>query len=275
MKSTVAPYETTAWCVRIECVGGLVIRLTTYPFNLTMSNATVYETDSGYEQTAYSGNVSMAPGAIDITGIVGAGGVTRDQIASGIMDDARVFIFKTSYLSPVEDYEPVVAGFFGKTTIEDDRYTVEGMSLLDALNQNVGKVYTPTCSRTFGDTGCGKSLAALTFTGAVVDQIGTTSFRDTSRTEAADYFGAGKIKFTSGANSGLPALDIKDFAAGGLITIYDRFYSPLVAGDTYQITAGCRRRLADCRDKWSNVVNFFGFPNMPTTSVYSQVAGNR
>lgn len=32
-----------------------------------------------------------------------------------------------------------------------------------------------------------------------------------------------------------------------------------------------RKRLADCRDKWANVVNFGGFSNVPTSSQYGAV----
>ena len=113
MKVTVVPYEFAAWCVRIECVGGAVFRLTTYPHDLTMSNATVYETDSGYEQTAYSTTTGFSPASIDIEGFVGVAGITRAQIASGLFDNARVFVFKCDWRTPVEDDEEVAAGFFG------------------------------------------------------------------------------------------------------------------------------------------------------------------
>lgn len=275
MKSTVAPYQTAAWCVRIECVGGLVVRLTTYPTNLTMSNATVYETDSGYEQTAYSANTSFSPASLDITGFVGIAGITRDQIASGVFDNARVYVFKCNFLAPVEDYEPVSSGFFGKTTLEDDKYRIEGMSLIDALNQTVGKTITAACSRTFGDAGCQKVLTSIDVTGSLTHVTEPTVIRDSSRSEAADYFGAGTIQFTTGNNAGLKPLEIKSYAADGTITTFEPFYYTPVVGDSYVMIPGCRKRLEDCRDKWNNVVNFFGFTWMPTQSVYQQVASNR
>ena len=58
--------------------------MTTYPFDLTMSNGQVYKTDSGYEQTVYTAGTDFSAAAIDITGFVGLGGITRDQLASGI-----------------------------------------------------------------------------------------------------------------------------------------------------------------------------------------------
>lgn len=275
MKSTVAPYATSAWCVRIVTVSGPTLRLTTYPTNLTMSNSQVYETDSGYEQTAYSSGTSMAPSAIDLTGFIGIAGISRDQIASGVFDNARVYIFKCDYMNPVEDYESVTSGFFGKTTLEDEKYTIQGMSLIDALNQSVGKTFTAACSRTFGDAGCQKDLAVLDVVGSITNVTSSMVIRDSSRAESADYFGAGTIQFTSGNNAGLKPLEIKSYAADGTITTYEPFYYTPQIGDAYVMIPGCRRRLADCRDKWNNVVNFFGFSNIPTSSVYQQVASNR
>jgi uncharacterized phage protein (TIGR02218 family) len=275
MKLAVAPYQSAAWCVRITCVNGTVVRLTSYPTDLTMSNATVYKTDSGYQQTAFASSSSFSPSSIDIEGVVSVSGISRDALASGVFDNARVLVFKCDFLNPVEDYEPVAAGFLGKTTLEDDRYTIQGMSLIDALNQSTGKMYTAACSRTFGDAGCTKNLADIDVVGAVSIVTSSSVIRDTSRSEAADWFAAGTIQFTSGLNAGLKPLEIKSYAADGTITTFDPFFYLPQVGDTFVMIPGCRKRLEDCRDKWNNVINFFGFSNMPTSSSYQQVAGNR
>lgn len=275
MKSTVAPYQTAAWCVRIECTNGTIVRLTSYPTDLTMSNAEVYKTDSGYQQTAFTSSSSFSPSSIDIEGVVAIAGISRDALASGVFDNSRVRVFRCDFFNPVEDYEPVAAGFLGKTTLEDDRYTIQGMSLIDALNQSTGKMYTAACSRTFGDAGCGISLAAVDVVGAVNVVTSYSVIRDTSRTEDADWFAAGTIQFTSGLNAGLKPLEIKAYAADGTITTFDPFFYLPQVGDTFVMIPGCRKRLEDCRDKWDNVINFFGFSNVPTSSAYQQVAGNR
>ncbi len=274
MKSTVAPYQTAAWCVRIECTNGTIVRLTSYPTDLAMSNATVYKTDSGYQQTAFTSSSSFSPSSIDIEGVVSIAGISRDALASGVFDNARVLVFKCDFLNPVEDYEPVAAGFLGKTTLEDDRYTIQGMSLIDALNQSVGRTYGPGCDATFGDARCGKDLTALDVTGSVTSVTSNRIVRDAARAEAADYFVAGTLEFTSGANLGTKPLEIKGYAADGTITTFEPFYFTPVIGDTYVMIPGCRKRLVDC-GAWSNVPNFRGFPHMPTTSAYSEYGSRR
>lgn len=271
MKSTVAPYSTATWCVRIECANGTTVRLTSYPYDLTMSNASVYKTDNGYDASAFSASAGFSPSAMDIEGIATLGGVTRDALASGVFDNARVYIFKCNFLAPVEDYEEVAAGFFGKTTLKDDAYRIEGMQIIDALNQSVGRVYQASCGRTFGDAGCTKSLAALDVVGAITSVTSSLVFRDSSRGEAADYFGAGTIEFTSGNNVGLKPMEIRNYASDGTITLFEPTYYAPVVGDTFVMIPGCRKREADCRDKWNNIINFFGFTRIPTSSTYQQI----
>ncbi len=43
----------------------------------------------------------------------------------------------------------------------------------------------------------------------------------------------------------------------------DPVAAPVAAGDSFVIVAGCDKRLATCRDRFGNTVNFQGFPHMP------------
>lgn len=276
MKTTVAPYETAVKCLRIECTNGLIVRLTRYPTDLTMSNGAVYKTDSGYDFTGYASTASLSPSAIDVEGFVGVAGITRDAIHSGVFDGARAFLFVCDFTNPVEDYEPITASIMGKTTIEDDKYRAEEMALIDALNQSVGLTYTPQCRHVFGSmtyAGCKKDVAALTVTGTITAATDGGSFRDAARSEAADYFKGGSIEFTSGNNAGLKAQEVKAHAADGSLVTFEPFYYVPAVGDSYILRPGCDKSLATCRDRWDNVINFGGFPNMPTSSQYGEIGG--
>lgn len=273
MKTTVAPYETAVKCLRIECTNGLTVRLTRYPVDLVMSNDEVYQSGTGYDFTGHSATASLTPAAIDLDGFLGFAGVTRDAIQSGVFDGARCYLFACDFLNPVEDYEPIVASIMGKTTIEDSRYKVEEMALVDALNQSVGKSYTAQCGKTFGGqeyAGCKKALGPLTVTGTLTAVTSSAIIRDAARSEAADYFAAGTVRFTSGLNAGLKPLEIKRHEADGTLETFEPFYYAPAIGDAYELIPGCRKRLEDCRDKWNNVINFGGFSNIPTGSQYGQ-----
>lgn len=273
MKPVVADYRYICHGVRIECTNGLVVRLTDYPRDLTMSGH-VYKSDSGYQFTGSQAGASMSPGALDLEGISTLTGVSRDLVASGVFDNARMYVFATQWNAPVEDHEPIGAGVLGKTTIEDDRYRIEMMMLADVLGQSVGRSYTPGCTKTFGGqeyAGCKVNLAAITVTGSITHVISGAVFRDSARTEPDDWFGSGYVRWTSGDNVGLKPQEVKAYAADGTITTFESAYYPVQVGDEYELVPGCRKRLEDCRDKWSNVLNFGGFPSVPTSSTYQKV----
>ena len=278
MKSAVADYRYRVLCLRVVPTAGSPIYLTDHPRDLVMNGHT-YLSTSGYQFTGYTAADDFSPASLDIEGIAGASGVTRSAVGSGLFDGARRFVFATSWAAPVEDQAPVVAGIFGQATLLDHRFHIGGVSLIDALNQTVGRTYGAQCPKVFCGTeyaGCGVSLAANTVTGTLTSVTGASVFTDTTRSEAADTFGAGTIKFTSGPNAGLKALEIKSFAAG-VITTFEPFYYLPVAGNSYSMVRGCRKRLSDCQARWngsatfSNVVNFGGFPWIPTGSTYAQV----
>ncbi len=274
MKTTVAPYGTIAMCLRIACTNGTTIRVTRYPKDLSMSNGQIYLTGSGYDLTGYESTNGFSPSSIDLEGILGFAGVTREAVASGVFDGARAYLFACNYLNPVEDYEPIAASFLGKATLTEQGYRFEEMALIDALNQTIGKTYTPACTNKFGGqeyAGCKVNLAPLTVTGTLSTVTSSTIMRDSTRTESADYFAYGTIQFTSGQNAGLKPLEIKRHEADGTIETFEPFYFTPAPGDVYTLIPGCRKRLEDCRDKWNNVVNFGGFPNMPNASAYSQI----
>lgn len=275
MKAAVADYRYRVICLRIEPLIGAVIRLVQYPRDLTMGNGQTYLAGSGYEFTGYVAEAAMSPGAIDLKGFAGYAGIDFDTITGGILDNARAYLFATTWTNPVEDEEPITASILGKTTITDGRYVIEEMSLIDALNQSVGDTYTAHCPKTFGGqgyAGCKVALAEITVTGTLTGVTSQSVFRDASRTEADDYFGAGTIQFTSGPNAALKPLEIKSYAADGTIETFEPFYYVPEAGHTYTMIPGCRKRgIEDCKTKWNNILNFGGFTYIPTSSQYGQV----
>lgn len=274
MKSVVADYRYRVLCLRIVPTVGSPIYLTDYPRDLVMGGHT-YLSTSGYEFTGYAGTAGFSPASIDIEGIAGASGVTRAAVGSGLFDGARCYVFATSWAAPVEDQEPVVAGIFGKAALMDDRFHIGGVSLIDALNQTVGQTYGAQCPKVFCGQeygGCMASLAANTVTGTLTAVTSASVFADSGRGEAADTFGAGTIQFTSGPNAGLKPLEVKSFAAG-VFTTFEPFYYLPVSGNAYTAVRGCRKRLSDCQARvgGSNVLNFGGFPWIPTGSTYATV----
>lgn len=271
MKTAVADYRYRVYCIRIVPLWGPAVYLTDYPHDLVIGGTT-YHTDSGYSFSGLASEANMAPGMLDLSGISTITGIAQDKIRAGVFDNARVYAFATTWTNPIVDEEPLGVGICGKTTLLDMRYTIQMMMLGDALGQSVGKTYMASCPKTFGGQEFAECKIVISPAYGVLTTVTSNSvFRDSARTEAADYFGLGTVVFTSGQNSGLKPIEIKSYALDGTIETYEPFYYPVAVGDSYTLIPGCRKRLEDCSTKWNNIANFGGFSFIPTQSTYQQI----
>ncbi|KRV72628.1 DUF2163 domain-containing protein [Pseudomonas citronellolis] len=286
MKPHVADWKTRVYCARIVAENGTIVRLAAYPTDLVMSNGTVYSTESGYEFSGLDATDSMSPSSVDLTGILDHG-ITREQLATGVFDNARCYVFATSWKAPIEDEEPLGVMILGKTTLTDDAYKAEMMSIVDALNQSVGAVFTAQCPYTlFDQTLDGRIIASTRsrctgprsnpdgpnindykVSGTVTGVTSQYTFTDASRAEADDWFTAGQVMFTTGLNAGLKPQQIKSSTSAGVITTHEPFPYAIAPGDAYVMIPGCRKRLMeDCVGKYNNGLNNGAQPHMPTSS---------
>ena len=122
--------------------------------------------------------------------------------------------------------------------------------------------YSPFCQHVLYDSGCTLSKAAHATTGAV--GAGSTN-AVLNWASASQNFAQGTLIFTSGALSGV-SVSIKSVITSTSMT----YAYPLIAvpapGDTFTAYWGCDHTQATCNTKFSNKVNFRGFPYVPNPS---------
>jgi uncharacterized phage protein (TIGR02218 family) len=77
------------------------------------------------------------------------------------------------------------------------------------------------------------------------------------------FFDEGKILWTTGLNTGL-SKEVKVFSSGGYILLQEQMPYEIALGDQFTVWAGCSKRYdEDCKTKFSNGINFRGFPKLP------------
>jgi uncharacterized phage protein (TIGR02218 family) len=271
LKPHVADYRWRIHALRIEAFSGEVVRFVEYPIDVVMGGET-YSSGTGYQFTSYATTSSASPSVIDLEGILAAAGITRDQIVSGVWDGAKVYLFATTWADPIEDEEPLGKFILGKAQLRDDKYAVEMMHLVDALNQTVGRTITALCEWDFGSEECGVDLADYTVTGTITSVTDRGNFADSARAEAAGTFDGGTILFTTGDNAGLRALEVKRYSAGGALELFLPFHYLPQVGDTYTLTQGCPKTREACKS-YDNILNFGGFPDQPTNNMVNKIGG--
>jgi uncharacterized phage protein (TIGR02218 family) len=79
------------------------------------------------------------------------------------------------------------------------------------------------------------------------------------------WFENGFCNVLSGEGSGLQAAIKSDVIEGDTrtVTLWSAIPAHVVAGDQIRLTAGCDKRAETCREKFSNLLNFQGFPDIP------------
>jgi uncharacterized phage protein (TIGR02218 family) len=120
-------------------------------------------------------------------------------------------------------------------------------------------LYQPTCLHTLYDSGCTLKESAFSTTGTV--GVGST-FSVINWSGASTNYQQGTITFTSGVNDGVSTTIGSAIGGTSLTLIYPLEAAPS-AGDTFTVAFGCDHTPGTCNTKFSNLVNFRGFPYVP------------
>jgi uncharacterized phage protein (TIGR02218 family) len=230
-------------------------------------DATVFAARTGLEAAEATAELGFAVGGGEVSGALVSAGVTEDDLAAGLYDDARVETWLVNWADPAERLM-LDAGSIGEIRRADAAFVAEVRGPMHRLDEERGRLYRATCSADLGDARCRVDVSGPTFTATatVTRTDGALGFSTDGLAAYADgWFGAGRLTWTSGANAGL-SVEVKAHrlvGPGAEIELWQRAAKPIAAGDAFSVTAGCDKRLSTCREKFANVPNFRGFPHMP------------
>jgi uncharacterized phage protein (TIGR02218 family) len=221
---------------------------------------------SGLTGSEVTQKLGLAVDSSEISGALAGDTLNERDLAAGLYDAATVEIWLVDWTEPALRLL-LAKGALGEVRREGQAFTAEVRGLSDRLAQESGRLYTPTCSADLGDAHCGIDLVNSIFrgTGTVVGTSATSTFTASGLDGFADgWFTAGKLTFIGGANAGL-SVEVKDHRKGSDVAfvLWQPMPEPIVAGDTFVVSAGCDKRFETCRARFNNAVNFRGFPHIP------------
>jgi uncharacterized phage protein (TIGR02218 family) len=227
---------------------------------------TTFAARTGLEAAEATQELGFAVGGGEVSGALVSAGIAEDDLAAGLYDDASVETWLVNWAAPEERLLLDVAAI-GEIRRADGAFVAELRGIMHRLDEERGRLFRATCSADLGDAKCGVNLAdpAFTATAAVARTDGVLGLAAELSGFADGWFTGGTLTWLDGANAGLVA-EIKAHRLAGSQAEFDlwqRAARPIAVGDTFRVTAGCDKRLATCRDKFANVLNFRGFPHMP------------
>lgn len=255
---------TIAKCWKVTRTDGKVFGFTEHDRDLPVSGVT-YAARTGFAAQAVQTIAGMSVDNLDVQGMFDSLEITEGDIYAGLWDFARVELFEVNWADLSMGVSRQRVGWVGEVRARGNGFVAELRGLMQQLAQSIGRTYQAGCDAEVGDARCGVNLATFprgTVAGTVVSVASQRQFTDaTNLTDADGWFTDGKVAWTAGANVGL-VMEVKAFA-GGVVTLHLPMPFAIAPGDTFTITAGCDGAAATCTAKYSNIVNFRGFPHVP------------
>jgi uncharacterized phage protein (TIGR02218 family) len=261
LSSTVTNF---AMCWKVTRTDNVVIGFTDSDETITYDGVD-YFPNIGFSTSTLQSTDSASVDNADIMAFLDSALILPQDLIAGVWDAAEVEIFAINRESiDANNVVPLKAGRLGEVTVRDDDFTVEFRSYAQLLTRNAGRSVGTECDViAFGDARCQANAASFTVTGTVTSVISNESVVDTGRTEADGWFNYGTLLWASGSNAGRSQGVLYYTLASKTITFREPAARDIAVGDTYYITAGCDRRFVTCKSKFSNGINFQGFPFVP------------
>lgn len=255
---------TLCTCWKVTRTDGQIFGFTDHSESLTISGVT-YSASTGYTATAIKSSSALNVDNLDVQGALDSSTITEEDLLAGLWDFAAVEIFMVNYADTTMGSINLRTGNIGSVQTGRGIFVTELRGMMQRLQQSVGRLMMPACNADLGDSRCGINLGSFsngTASGSVDSVSSNRQFVDAGLAQATGWFDGGLVAWTSGLNSGL-SMEVKTFTSGGTVVLFLPMPYTVAASDTFTITAGCDKSLATCRDKFSNVVNFRGFPHLP------------
>lgn len=257
---------TLCWCWRLTRRDSVQLGFTDHDRDITF-DGTLFEAAAGFTASEMRESVGLSVDNLEVGSALSSERLSEADLAAGIYDDARVEIFRVNWAAP-EQRVLMRSGSLGEVRHAGLAFTAEVRGLSHYLQQPKGRLHQFTCDADLGDDRCKVMLSdpAMRGEGTIASVVSERRFTASGLGDHADdWFSRGLLTFTSGAAQG-QSIEVRTHSKVAEVVsmeLWAAVRAPLVAGQSFVVTAGCDKHLATCRAKFENVGNFRGFPHMP------------
>lgn len=155
------PVTTLATCWSITRRDGLNFAFTDHDQDILFEGAT-YRARFGYARTALTSDSSLSVDNLDVDGIFDSEAITEADMRAGLFDFAEVRIFLVNRADTSMGALRLRRGWLGEVTLtEQGTFRTELRGLTQALQQEIGELYSAECRADLGDARCRVPVATL------------------------------------------------------------------------------------------------------------------
>lgn len=163
---------TLAWLWEVRRVDDQRFYFTNHDRDITFSG-NVYESAFGFNQTALSNRVGLAPDEVTILGVFDSAAITDDDLRGGKFDHAEIFVSQVNYKNPGQGATKLLRGKLGEVVYSEisGQFEVELKTLTQLYAQELLEHTTPTCRADLGDARCKVPIDPPYWTGDTVQVV--------------------------------------------------------------------------------------------------------
>ena len=148
------PVTTLATCWSITRRDGAVFRFTDHDRDIAFDGNS-YLARFGYSRTAVTSDAQLAVDNLDVDGIFDDEAITEEEMRAGLFDYAEVRLFLVNWADPGMGALRLRRGWLGEVTLtENGMFRSELRGLTQALQQEIGELYSAECRADLGDQRC-------------------------------------------------------------------------------------------------------------------------
>jgi uncharacterized phage protein (TIGR02218 family) len=249
----------------VERRDGQVLGFTDHDRDLSFDGIT-FRADTGLTALALQQGTGLSVDNTEAMGALSDAAISEADIEAGLYDGAQVRCWLVNW-AEIGQRALQFSGQIGEIRRDGGAFEAELLGLSDQLNRPMGRVYQAPCAAVLGDVACGKDLSEEGYQtqAELLSSTGNVLIFDALLGFEVQWFQRGTLEVLDGEGAGQIALIKQDWITknGREITLWTDLGIPLAVGNTVRLTAGCDKRMETCRNKFNNLVNFQGFPDIP------------
>ena len=262
---------TIAFCWRIERRDGVAIGLTSHDRDLVLDGL-AHRAAPGMTPSAVRRTTGLDADTTDVAGALTSGAIGERDLLAGRWDGARAALFAVDWSAddPGGSRVELGEGTIGAVEVADGGFTAELAGPGAALDRPAAEETSPECRAELGDRRCRVAMAGRRRFARVVAGDDAAVTVDAPE-PLANAYGGGRLRWFSGANSGLKSeIEASD---GASVRLGAPPAFAVAAGTLVELVEGCDKSLATCAARFGNAANFRGEPHLPGLDLLTRWPG--
>ena len=225
-----------------------------------------FRSDWGFAASALEQSTGLSVDNSEVVGILSDPSIAEADVVAGRFDGAGVRVWQVNWAAP-DERRLIFRGSLGQIERTGRLFRAELRGLADRLQTPVGRAYQKPCSAVLGDARCRVDLddpAHFAEAGSIAVD-GGVAITLPELPHADGWFQRGRLIVLEGAAEGIVGTVKRDRMVAGQrqIELWETLSAGFAPGDRVRLEVGCDKRLQTCRDRFDNILNFRGFPDIP------------